>query len=210
LLALRDVALQAALTDPENPDAFARQAVSLAASHGIALAADAVLACLSPDPLGLSRWDATPVSGSEWPPVEWLPFQVAALNGQAVVDWAHFGAAPLIHPFFEDSVRRALSRPLNRLLRYRSTLGDLVARAADEPNLRPTGFIFHMSRCGSTLVSQMLASLPHNIVVSEAAPIDAAVQTGQIETLAAMVAAFGRKRSRNARGYFVKLERFTD
>jgi hypothetical protein len=206
LLALRDAALQAALTDAENSDAFARRAALLAASRGIALAPDAVLACLRPDPLGLSRWDATPVCASDWPPVQWLPFQVAALNGQAVVDWAHFGAAPLTHPFFEDSIRRALSHPLNRMLRYRMTLGDLVARAARAPSLRPNGFIFHMSRCGSTLVSQMLASLPHNVVISEAAPIDATVQIGQVETLAAMVAAFGRKRSGNERGYFLKLD----
>ena len=91
------------------------------------------------------------------------------------------------------------------MLRYRTPLGDLVARAADAPSLRPSGFILHMSHCGSTLVSQMLASLSHNVVVSEAAPIDAAVQIGQVETLAAMVAAFGRKRG-NERGYFLKLD----
>jgi hypothetical protein len=44
------------------------------------------------------------------------------------------------------------------------------------PGLPPTGFIFHMSRCGSTLVSQMLASIPDNVVISEAGPIDAVVQ----------------------------------
>ena len=38
-----------------------------------------------------------------------------------------------------------------------------------------------MSRCGSTLVSQMLAALPQNIVISEAAPIDAVVQLNRAQ-----------------------------
>ena len=33
--------------------------------------------------------------------------------------------------------------------------------------LQPTGFIFHMSRCGSTLLSQMLGVLPQNLIVAE-------------------------------------------
>jgi gluconate kinase len=41
-----------------------------------------------------------------------------------------------------------------------------------EPGLAPSGFIFHMSRCGSTLAAQLLAALPQNIVISEAEPID--------------------------------------
>ena len=39
--------------------------------------------------------------------------------------------------------------------------------------MRPSGFIFHMSRCGSTVISQMLAALAEHVVVSEAGPIDA-------------------------------------
>jgi hypothetical protein len=36
----------------------------------------------------------------------------------------------------------------------------------------PDGFVFHMSRCGSTLVAQMLAVVPDHVVVSEAEPLD--------------------------------------
>ena len=39
------------------------------------------------------------------------------------------------------------------------------------PGVPIAGFIFHMSRCGSTLLSQALAAFESNIVVSEAAPL---------------------------------------
>jgi hypothetical protein len=43
----------------------------------------------------------------------------------------------------------------------------------------PSGFIFHTSRCGSTLIAQMLAALPRALVISEAAPIDDVIQAGR-------------------------------
>lgn len=88
--------------------------------------------------------------------------------------------------------------------------------AAGVQSLAPSGFIFHMSRCGSTLVSQMLAALPHTIAISEAAPIDAIVQLSRawpglpaerhVEHLVAMLAAFGRRRAGSERHSFVKLD----
>jgi hypothetical protein len=80
----------------------------------------------------------------------------------------------------------------------------------------PDGFVFHMSRCGSTLVARMLAAVPQHIVVSEAEPLDSIVQLPllgpglsedrHIEALRAMIAALGRDRSGRSRRYFVKLD----
>src|SRR5438874_313448 len=84
---------------------------------------------------------------------------------------------------------------------------ELIARLPEwlmaHQHLRPSGLIFHMSRCGSTLVSQMLAALPANIVVSEAPPIDAIVQAYRLmpnadeeryaHWLAALTCAFGHR-----------------
>jgi hypothetical protein len=133
-----------------------------------------------------------------------------------VVDWAYFGGAPLTEPFYEGSIRRALSLPFNRICRYRTPFADFVNNPAQKESLPPSGFIFHMSRCGSTLVSQMLAALPKNVAVSEAAPIDTAVQLGRLwpalpdqqhlAHLRAAIAAFGRRRNGGERHYFIKLD----
>ncbi len=39
--------------------------------------------------------------------------------------------------------------------------------------LEPAGLIFHLSRCGSTLVSRLLGTLPGVVVVSEPSPLNA-------------------------------------
>lgn len=36
--------------------------------------------------------------------------------------------------------------------------------------LEPTGFVFHMSRCGSTLTANLMGASPHNLVYSESKP----------------------------------------
>lgn len=215
-LVMADEALQEGLSQIEDLDRFVELATGSANARGIALGSDVIKTAACPDPLGLSRWMAASVTGSLWPPRHWLPIQVTALNGQLYVDWVHFGARPLTEPFFEDSIRQALRRPFNRMFRYRMTFGDFVDQAAHAQGLTPSGFVFHMSRCGSTLVTQMLAALPHNVVISEAAPIDAVVQLSRAwpdladdrhpAFLIAMVAAFGRKRSGGERDYFIKLD----
>lgn len=215
-LVIADAALAESLDRAEEPDQFIASTLQAAAARGIMLDAGALRAAVQPDLLGLARWTAPLACGASWPAKPWLPIQVAAADGQLVVDWAYFGARPLTKSFFEESIRVALRRPFNQLFRYRMSLRDFVEHADAAQSLAPAGFIFHMSRCGSTLAAQMLAALPHNIVVSEAAPIDAAVQLSrarpelspdrQARTLAAMVAAFGRRRRGDERHYVVKLD----
>lgn len=107
------------------------------------------------------------------PPRQWLPVQVYAEGETLLVEWLHFGFAPLAEPFFEQSVARARTLPANRLLRCATPLAALSALDGAPP---PDGLIFHMSHCGSTLVAQMIAALDRTVVVSEAPPLDLALQ----------------------------------
>src|SRR5262249_16445517 len=157
-----------------------------------------------------------PANAVEWPSKHWLPAHLSPTGGAATVDWVHFAGERLVAPFFEESLRRASCRPFNQMFSYRTTLGDFLATAKLDEALAPDGFIFHMSRCGSTLVSQMLAALPNNIVVSEAAPLDAAVRLSNslpprspdkhVGVLAPRVAPLGRRRSGAERHYVIKLD----
>jgi hypothetical protein len=206
-----DEALQDELARHEAGDAFVAAALAVAGRHGIALGPAHLAPFTAPDPLGLSRLETPTVPSAIWPPSEWLPYQVAAApDGSLGVDWAHFGGAASGPSFFANAVRRALARPFNRLLRCRTGLDDFIDRAPDGPRV-PDGFIFHMSRCGSTLVGRMLAALPGTALVSEAAPLDAIVhlawrgdwpEARRIAALRTMIGALGR---RPAARYFVKL-----
>jgi len=170
---------------------------------------------LHPDPLGIDRFEDAPATDRCWPGPGWLPVAVTPARGRMMVDWAHFGNARLIEPFFEDSLRIARRRPLNRLLRRRTELSTLVSDRPDDANAVPAGLIFHMSRCGSTLLAQMLAAAPAHVVVSEAPPLDVIVQLAQrradapiadrVALVRAMAAALGRTSSKG-QPYFIKLD----
>ena len=215
---LTDETLASALADTEQPDIFVERLLAAAHARGIALTEPDIRSAIQPDPLGIARYMPAPPDGSGWPPRHWLPIGIVSQSHDIFVDWLRFGPEPLTAPFFEQSIHAALYRPFNRLFRYRMTLDDFLAEARRQErtgsSLMPRGFIFHMSRCGSTLVSRMLAAPDDNIVVSEAAPIDGAVQLASAtlhnarrpEILRAMMLAFGRPRAGGERHAFFKLD----
>jgi hypothetical protein len=209
-IVMADPALQLELSQPIDPRQFAALATARAAGFGISLTSDDVARALQPDPLRLARWLAPGGLSRDPPPVDWLPVHIGN-PAPLWVDFCHFAGAPLAEPFFEDSIRAAQARPFNRLFSHRMSLDDFLAQASRGETRAPDGLIFHMSRCGSTLVAQMLAATGAT-TVSEAPPIDVAVQ---IETssargrhpgvLAAVVSALGRRRG-GRDDYFVKLD----
>lgn len=103
---------------------------------------------------------------------DWVPMRVYWRDSQPMVDWGHLGARRFTDPFFAQTIGPCVRHPADLLFRHQTALDDLGEIVESQPGLQPTGFIFHMSRCGSTLMSQMLAAAPQNIVLSEAAPID--------------------------------------
>lgn len=203
-----------ALARCDCAEGFAALACDFAAGDGDPLSPDFLRERLRPDPLGLSLFDPAPIGGPAWPGRDWLPIQVVEPAGAGLaVDWAHFAGAPLAAPFFGQAARRAALLPFNRLFRYRTGLRDFVAGARLDESLAPDGFIFHLSRCGSTLVSQMLAAIPGLVAVAEAAPLDVLVRAAAgaekperwSAAIRAMVAALGRRRGGESR-YVLKLD----
>lgn len=212
-LVLNDGALQAGLGTIDDIAQFVERTVAAAQARAIGLAAEDLTPFLRPDPLGLERLVAAPLAAPSPLQKGWLPIQTFGQGDQLGVDWAYFGDRRLTEPFYEDSIRRILRRPFNRLFRFRTPLTDIARWSHELPVLQPSGFIFHMSRCGSTLAAQMLSAPPQNIVVSEASPIDAVVQLCRVRNderdtalLTAMIAAFGQMRGGGERHYFVKLD----
>jgi hypothetical protein len=199
-IVLADPGLQLELAQPYDPADFAGLAARRARERGVALSAEAIGREARPDPLGVSRWDAQATLIEDWPAGDWLPVHIGG-SATPYIEWAQFAGAPLTEPFFEESRRRAASLPFNAVFRRRTALADFIAAATPDRARAPTGLIFHMSRCGSTLVAQMLAAAPRNTVISEAPPLDAAVQLEAFGAppgryagvLAAMVGALGRR-----------------
>ncbi|MBF0394688.1 MAG: hypothetical protein HQL38_18585 [Alphaproteobacteria bacterium] len=96
-----------------------------------------------------------------------LPIHMDRRSDVPSLDWIDFTGERLIGPFFDDDVLRVgRSRPV-----VRTPLDDLHTMGQALPAGEIAGFIFHMSRCGSTLLARMLAQLPETIVLSEPQPI---------------------------------------
>jgi len=104
-----------------------------------------------------------------WHPLalEWGPLGAELVWGCGVVD-----ASAAFH---ELNVGDLQSRPLNRLFSARTPLTPAFVAALTAEALPIAGLIFHMSRCGSTLVAKALGAWPGSRVHSEPGLLDTAI-----------------------------------
>ncbi|WFR78319.1 hypothetical protein P9875_21800 [Janthinobacterium rivuli] len=140
----------------------------------------------------------------------WYPLYVE--RGETLADaaicWRDLGKTAFSDAFFVDTLarqpheeRRVCRTPLAAL----ATLGD---------GLAPDAFIFHVSRCGSTLLSQLLASLPQCIVMSEPPVIDSLLRlhhdglagSDNIALLRQAILALGHRRSGTETHFIIKFD----
>lgn len=145
---------------------------------------------------------------AEAPPRHWLPVDLKRHEGRILVEWLHFAGLPLTDPFFEETQRKAQILPFNRLMRCATPLAAIESFAEAPP---PDGLVFHMSRCGSTLVGQMLGAAADHVVVAEPPVLDTVIQLvgrGVLPpgTIGAMAGALTRDRRGDARHRFIKLD----
>jgi hypothetical protein len=125
-----------------------------------------------------------------------------------LVEWCWLDGLGFDEPFFVQTVERAFRRPFSLLFRRETSIDALEGLP---PGLEPSGFLFHGSRCGSTLVSRMLASAPQHLVLSEPLPVDQVLRARAPEAqrarwLHGIVSALGRPRRGGERAYVLKLD----
>lgn len=142
----------------------------------------------------------------------WIPIRVASREGHVFADWCQLGERRFIEPFFEQTIEKCLRQPFSLVFRHETTMEALCEWAERAPGVPPAGFIFHQSRCGSTLAARMLAAVEENIVISEAPPIDAVLRVPGIDEaqriawLRGMVSALGQPRAGGERRMFIKFD----
>jgi hypothetical protein len=146
----------------------------------------------------------------------WVPIRIYWNGRTPVVDWCWVGTRRFTQPFFDHTIDNCLRLPFSLLFRPQMPIESLGERHALAPGLQPRGFIFHMSRCGSTLVSQTLAALPGSVVLSEAGPIDSVLrarfrdpslsEATRSDWLRWVVSALGQRRSGDETDLFVKFD----
>lgn len=102
----------------------------------------------------------------------WVPLRLIPDENGVLVEWIHTGEKTFTEPFFEDSIAAIRRNTPRRLFRSVSTPDMLIEWAAEITFVPPAAIIFHVSRCGSTLLTQLLCTDPQNIVLSEVPLLD--------------------------------------
>ena len=140
-------------------------------------------------------------------PRDWYPI---SLNTQGIW-WRYLRGCQFQEPFFQDSLmaqpraeRRICLRPWSVLRLW----------AEEVECVPPAAFIFHISRCGSTLITQMLASSPANIGISEPPVLDAFFRhsfahpemENSPQSFRALIQLLGQRRGEHSRHLFVKCD----
>lgn len=130
----------------------------------------------------------------------WTPVELDFSGPTPAVYWADLSAERFVEPFLDQTVARWAS---SRRVRPPVKTGlDALSALDSEPSLEPAGMIFHLSRCGSTLVSRLLSLLVGVVVVAEPASLNSLLGLGAerldepelVATVRVLVRALGRCR----------------
>ncbi|QNO26203.1 aspartyl beta-hydroxylase [Sphingopyxis sp. OPL5] len=205
---LADEAAQLRLAPLADTATFLDAITAYAAELGLPITRDAFAAGLARAATPQMEQELPALRLAEAPPRHWLPVELKPYQGAIVIEWLHFAGLPLTDPFFEETWRKVRLLPFNRLMRTATPLSAIEPFVEAPP---PDGLVFHMSRCGSTLVGQMLGAAPDHIVLAEPPVLDTVIQLvglGQVSPAAirAMAGALTRDRGGDARHRFIKLD----
>ena len=98
----------------------------------------------------------------------WIPYKLTHTHNSPLCHWLDTSGVPFLEPFFDETlIKRRSANTEGRGFQQVSSLHMMLEWAQGLDEVIPTAFIFHISRCGSTLVSQLLASSPKNVSLAE-------------------------------------------
>lgn len=147
----------------------------------------------------------------------WIPGRLIRNNTEIAFRWLYTGNVGYDYPFFDETISRCRHLPENiKGYQVVSTDEMVIEWAKTADTIPPVAFIFHVSRCGSTLVSQALGMLPGIVSLSEVPVFDEilrlslgiqAARNGNTDELfMAVVRLYGRRRLGTERRMVVKTD----
>jgi hypothetical protein len=141
---------------------------------------------------------------------DWIPYRLQEDGYDYNCRWLYLGEEEIKEPFFNDTIAKCRKIFNNSQLRRCVSSLDILPEWADQiDSLSPAAFIFHVSRCGSTLISQLFGLNSSIIVLSEVPFFDELLRWGNkhnrkeaISLLKAAVQLYGAKR-KNTDGHLI-------
>lgn len=110
----------------------------------------------------------------------WIPYRLFYDQQQWLINWTDLQEIRITAPFFDETISISKYRNRERSSLQSLSNADFLTLAAQEIlHLKPTAFIFHVSRCGSTLLSQAFSEEAENIVIAEAPLLDEILRSAE-------------------------------
>jgi hypothetical protein len=103
---------------------------------------------------------------------DFIPSELSLTGNEILFRWTYSGKKRFTEPFFHETLV-ACNKFYENKDQHFSTVEDFFSLAEEADSINPSAFIFHTSRCGSTLLSQLLATDEKYIVLSEVPLLDA-------------------------------------
>jgi len=149
---------------------------------------------------------------------KWIPYKLFFENGNPLCYWLYAGDTRFTHPFFAESIGACMGQAFKFNPSYRKSVShiSLLPTWAKGLNIvTPSAFIFHVSRCGSTLATQLLGIKEQHITLSEV-PFFNELLINQAKTgldaaafgniFKAAVNFYGQQRTENETRLFIKTD----
>ena len=146
----------------------------------------------------------------------WMPVDAVVIEGRPGLSWLKMAGVDIAEPFFQQTVDRLRSEHPDAQEVF-TEFHTLVQLEKTFDSIAPTGFIFHSSRCGSTLIANACRAVAGSIVLSEPPAVDKLIARFITDThddgtkamlysvfLRAAVNALAQRRTGQERHLFVK------
>jgi hypothetical protein len=146
----------------------------------------------------------------------WTPIELHLSKKDQAVAWLDLGKARFTDKMSAYTVCRSWQNQ-NKPQPIWTKVDILTKLQSISPGLKPKGFIFNVSKCGSTLLARMLASISRNLVISEdtvtnkclmpndlMAELDGFPDTYKMELFKGLISALGQPRLGLEENYIIR------
>lgn len=145
--------------------------------------------------------------------LNWIPINLVEKEDEIYFEWIYLSDKRLIEPFFEETIVKCRSHSYNsKQFKLISTIENLIDWSRELDSVELKGLVFHVSRCGSTMLSQSLATSSENIMISEAPIIDQILRSNAFDVevktllLKSVIRLLGQKRFPEQQNLIIKLD----
>jgi hypothetical protein len=143
----------------------------------------------------------------------WIPYKLIEKDNEVYFEWIYLGDLKYADPFFEETISKCRKHSYNsKIFRVVTTAENLIDWSTELISVNLKSLVFHVSRCGSTMLSQSLATSSENVMISEAPIIDEILRCNRFDLdkkailLKSVLVLLGQKRFPEQKNLIIKLD----